>query len=175
MRMAHLWARHLAGIFDAAAAEHRSTHRTVETMFDPGAVAFLGGIGCSAQEMFDFVDDFVRYDAPFEDALLITAVRRDYFLNVLHGRPAAREISMASLPTKSAAVDGIPWLPRLIAKARAKLRGEMPADLMYGCGGDRAFAETHGLHLADFLRVAWAAGDNDRAMIDWVKQQAAPR
>ena len=34
-------------------------------------------------------------------------------------------------------IDGIAWLPRILVKARLKLRGEMPADLMYGCGGDR--------------------------------------
>jgi hypothetical protein len=73
------------------------------------------------------------------------------------------------LPPKPAAVDGIPWLPRLIVKARAKLKGEMDPDTMFVCGGDRAFFEQHKLHPADFLRVTWAAGDDDRKIIDYVK------
>jgi hypothetical protein len=63
-------------------------------------------------------------------------------------------------------------LPRLIAKARAKLRGEMPPDLMYCCGGDRAFLNKVGIHPADFLRTVWSARDDDRKVIDWVKAKA---
>jgi hypothetical protein len=72
---------------------------------------------------------------------------------------------MSDLPAKAAEMDGIPWLPRLIAKAEAKLRGEMDDDTMYGCGGDRDFLEQHKIHPADFLRVVWAArGDKDRVL-----------
>ena len=82
-------------------------------------------------------------------------------------------VAPSELPPKPTAVDGIPWLPRLIVKARAKLRGEMDPDTMFGCGGDRAFFREHQLHAADFLRVTWAAGDDDRKIIEWVKLKAA--
>ena len=55
--------------------------------------------------------------------------------------PTGHTVDMEQLPAKAAQVDGIAWLPRIIAKARAKLRGEMPPDLMYDCGGDRDFLE----------------------------------
>ncbi|TLD70649.1 hypothetical protein FEM03_10040 [Phragmitibacter flavus] len=59
----------------------------------------------------------------------------------------------------------MPWLPRIIAKAEAKLRGEMDPDIMFGCGGDRAFLSEVGIHPADFLRMIWAAkGDQDRVV-----------
>jgi hypothetical protein len=62
-------------------------------------------------------------------------------------------------------MEGIPWLPRIIAKAEAKLRGEMDPDTMFGCGGDRAFCSKHHIHPADFLRVVWAArGDRNRVL-----------
>ena len=69
---------------------------------------------------------------------------------------------------------GVAWLPRLIAKARAKLRGEMPGELMYGCGGDRAFLRRVNIHPADFLREVWSARDDDEKIIEYVKRSSAP-
>jgi hypothetical protein len=69
-------------------------------------------------------------------------------------------------------VDGIAWLPRLIAKARLKLRGEMPPDLMYGCGGDRPFLRSVNLTLPQFLELVRDAGNDDRRIIDAVKASA---
>jgi len=66
-------------------------------------------------------------------------------------------------------------LPRLIEKAKAKLRGEMPPELMYCCGGDRAFLREHGIHPADFLREVWAAGDDTKKILQYVRQNAATR
>jgi hypothetical protein len=80
---------------------------------------------------------------------------------------------MDSLPAKTAEVDGIPWLPRLIEKARAKLRGEMPPELMYGCGGDRPFLRRMNVELAEFLRLVWDAKNDERRILDYVKQRKA--
>jgi hypothetical protein len=79
---------------------------------------------------------------------------------------------MHELPAKAAKVDGIAWLPRLIAKARIKLRGEMDPDLMYGCAGDRPFLRDHNMTLPQFLQLVWDEGDNDRGIIDAVKKAA---
>ena len=80
---------------------------------------------------------------------------------------------MESLPAKAKEVDGIAWLPRLIEKARAKLRGEMPAELMYGCGGDRPFLRSMNVELSEFLRLVWICGEDDRRIIDYVKARRA--
>jgi hypothetical protein len=128
---------------------------------------------CTAQELFDFVDDLERYGEPaVETALLVAAVRREYFLFVMGGKWTGQEISMDNLPAKAAKVDGIAWLPRLIEKAKAKLRGEMPADLMYGCGGDRPFLREMNVELSEFLRMVWHSNGNDRMVIDYVKKNA---
>ena len=37
-------------------------------------------------------------------------------------------------------MDGVAWFPRLVAKARAKLAGELDEPTMHGCAGDRPFA-----------------------------------
>jgi len=142
-------------------------------MFSPVDVAFLAGIGCTAQELFDFVDDSLSCgDFDVETALAVTAIRREYFLNVMQGQLTGRMVPMSALPAKSAAVDGIAWLPRLIAKARIKLRGELNPDLMYGCAGDRPFLRKHHLTLPQFLQLVWDKGDDDRAIVDAVKKAA---
>jgi hypothetical protein len=124
--------------------------------------------------VYDFAEDAVKSGEPsFADALLIAAVRRDYYLVVQHGQPSTRTIRMEDLPAKDTAVAGLGWLPRIIVKARAKLRGEMPAALMYGCGGDRRFLKSVNVHPADFLRRVWSAGDDDARVIAWVQQQTA--
>ena len=142
-------------------------------MFERAHAAFLTTIGCTAQELFDFVDDSLQYDdLDFDTALAVAAIRRDYFLDVMHGKSTGRIATMESLPAKSAAVDGIAWLPRLIVKARLKLRGEMPADLMYGCAGDRPFLRGVNMDLPGFLQLVRDSGDNDRRIIDAVKKAA---
>ncbi len=142
-------------------------------MFAAADVAFLATLGCTAQELFDFIDDFLGYGEPdYATTLAVQAVRRDYFLRAMQGTGTGRFAKMADLPAKSAAVDGIAWLPRLIVKARLKLRGEMPPDLMYGCGGDRPFLRGVNLSLAQFLELVRDAGDDDRKIIEAVKRAA---
>ena len=83
--------------------------------------------------MFDFCDDYVRWgDVIYEHVEELQAVRLDHFQNTLNGKPAEHRMDIDEFPAKSAEVEGIPWLPRLITKARAKLAGSLPADLMYG-------------------------------------------
>ncbi|MBI3875363.1 MAG: DUF5069 domain-containing protein, partial [Verrucomicrobia bacterium] len=151
--------------------QYRAGNLRAASWFDAGETAFLAGLGCSAQELFDFVEDFCQMGEPaFETVLLITALRRDYFLNELQGRPTGRLVDMATLPAKDARLGGIAWLPRIIVKAQAKLRGEMPAELMYCCGGDRQFLKSIGMHPADFLRLVWRTGGDEEKVLAAVKQ-----
>ncbi len=108
----------------------------------------------------------------FDVALCITGVRRDYFLKEQHGQPAAHRISMNAMPPKEATLGGFTWLPRIIAKAQAKLRGELPPELMYSCGGDRRFLKSIGADPVDFLRVIWEAANNDQKALEYVKEKA---
>lgn len=97
-------------------------------MFEPADVAFLAGIGCTAQELFDFVDDSLGWDdLDYETVLAVTEIRRAKFLEVMQGQPTGRVIPMGTPSAKSAMVDGIAWLPRLIAKARIESRSGIPA------------------------------------------------
>lgn len=167
------WETAFKAVYDRGMAAWTAGRRNAASMFSKDDVQFLAGIGCTAQELFDFVDDAHRYGAPdYETTLGITRIRRRYFLEVMNGRPTGRVSDMSLLPPKPLAVDGIPWLPRAIAKARIKLRGEMPDELMYCCGGDREFFGRIRMTAPAFLQLVWDSGDDDRKIIDTVKKTA---
>jgi len=165
------WKPRFKEIYDAAAERYRAGRQTPSAMFEPAEVEFLKGLGCTAQELFDFVEDGMGGSPTYAEVEEVTGIRRDYFLNQMNGEWTGQEIDMDALPAKSEAVDGISWLPRIIPKAKAKLRGEMPPDLMYGCGGDRPFLKSVNVGLGEFLSVVRDAAD-DREVIDFVKQRA---
>lgn len=165
------WTSDLRKLYDAAVAKYRAGQRGSSSYFDAAELAFLRSIGHSAQEVYDFAEDHVNYGEPdWETFLLIASVRRDYFLTEQKGLHSDQRIDMDRLPPKAEAVEGIEWLPRLVVKAQAKLRGEMPDDLMYDCGGDRAFFTRWNLHPADFLRFAWSAGPDPARYVSFVRR-----
>lgn len=168
------WAKTFGDHFADALDAYRAGKHDADSMFNPAVREFFKSIGATPQEIFDFVEDTHFGGEPgAETALLVTAVRREYFLTVQKGQHSARVIDMDALPSKSAELAGIEWLPRIIEKAKAKLRGEMPPELMYDCGGDRAFLREHNIHPADFLREVWAAGNDLARIVDYVKLAAA--
>lgn len=170
------WQKEFRDVWERGVAAWKAGRRSAETMFDSKDVAFLAENGCTAQELFDFVDDSLRYDdVDPEMVLAVTAIRRRYFFEVMGGKPTGRMRQMSELPAKSDEVDGIAWLPRLIVKARIKLRGELNPDLMYGCAGDRPFLRERGMTLPQFLQLVWDAGDDDRAIVEAVKRGGAPQ
>jgi len=174
--MAHssyTWSTRFLQLFAVCESRFRNGDRDFTGYFTPDDLAFLTSIGSKPREFFDFVEDHVNYGDPNpETALLVASVRRDYLKVIQHGQLSTVETTPDQLPPKPEALDGIPWLPRLIAKARIKLRGEMDPEIMYGCGGDRQFFAKYDIHPADFLRTVWAAGDDDTKILAYVKKHA---
>lgn len=164
-------------LYNQAVTRFAAGHRGAEAMFTAEEVAFLKANGLTAQHLYDYAEDHNNYagEPGFDQALAIESVRRDYFLNVQQGKPSATVLDEASLPAKTDAIEGIEWLPRLIPKARAKLRGELPASLMYCCGGDRRFFKQHDIFPAEFLNLVWRSGDNTAAIVSWVVARSASR
>jgi hypothetical protein len=161
-------------LYDHALGLYRAGHRGAETYFDAGQTAWLAANGITAQNLYDYAeDDFGGGEPGFGHALAIETVRRDYFINVQGGRPSGVTADPSTWPEKSAEVEGIGWLPRILPKARAKLRGELPSTLMFGCGGDRRFFKENDLFPAEFLTLIWRAGNDDAAVISLVKQRRA--
>lgn len=167
------WQQRFSRLFQTAVGKYQKGHHKAEGLLDAKGQKFLASIGHSDQEFYDFVEDFARGGEPsLETALEIASVRRDYFLKEQNGAPSSARIDMDTLPAKDAKVENIVWLPRLLPKAEAKLRGEMPPELMFGCGGDRKFFKTHALDPADFLRKVWDAQGDHKQVVAWVKAKS---
>ena len=165
------WSEQFRAVYDRALSAFRSGRSSVATLCDSADTAFLLSSGCSVQELYDFVEDAVDYGEPdLETVLDVQRIRRDYFLGVLRGEWTGQVVPLSALPLKTDAVDGIAWLPRLIVKARLKLRGELSPDTMYGCGGDRPFLRRMGLTLPRFLELVRDSGDDDLTIVEAVKR-----
>ena len=163
------WDSEFSQLFTRCLDRYNNGDRDYTTYYTNEDLGFLYSIGYKEREFFDFVEDFADERVPTPTtALLVAAVRRDFFMTIQKGKLSQDVLRPEDLPARDAEWDGFVWLPRITAKARAKLRGELDPDIMYSCGGDRKFLGTHGIHPADFLRVTWAARDNDEALVSYV-------
>lgn len=161
-------------LFDRCVSRYRAGDHDFENYYTPADLDFLRNIGCQTREFFDFVEDFCEDNHPSPStALLVAAVRRDYFLAVQNGVICDGPLlTRDNVPSFGEELDGMAYLPRILAKAHAKLRGTLDPDLMFGCGGDRNFLRKHGnLHPADFLRQVWAAKEDDQKVVEWITSQ----
>jgi len=159
----------LKTIWEGAVAQYKLGNREPESYFDDATLAELASLGLNTMDVYDYAEDFVTRDEPdFETFLMVSEARRDYFLTVQEGKASGSTLDSSTLPSKSDEAKGIVLLPRIIPKAIAKLRGELPPETMYGCGGDRGFFKETNIHPAEFLRAAWAYEDDESKLIDWV-------
>src|SRR4051794_12726419 len=111
-------------LYEKATERYAQGERVAEAMFTEEEQAALAVIGAKPIELYDYVEDARAIS--WETALLILAVRRDYFMVVQKGeREAAQEPCAfldGSIPARDEKLEGIAWLPRLIYKAEARLR-----------------------------------------------------
>ena len=168
------WDEKFNELFNRCLSAYENGNSDFMSYYTPKDHEFLASIGHKPRELFDFVEDLADEGFPAKStALLVAAVRRDYFLAVQTGKTSHKEISRDDVPSFGQEFDGLAYLPRIIAKAEAKLRGELDPDMMFGCGGDRKFLrENGGIHLADFLRHVWAAAGNPSKVAEFVKKSA---
>ena len=168
------WNDQFLELFDRCLALYKTGDRDFAAYYSDEDLAFLSSIGYKPRELFDFIEDLGDSGEPTRStALLVAAVRRDYFLVVQETEHSSLEVTSKDIPGHGDNLEGITYLPRLIAKARHKLRGELDPDLMFGCGGDRSFFKEHGdIPPADFLRQVWAAGDDDAKIATYVSDHS---
>jgi hypothetical protein len=167
------WADMFRKVFENATMRYRAGEREADHLVHPKEADFLVSIGSAPHELYDYVEDWCEVgEPPFETVLGIAAVRYEYFVAVQRRTRSLQVLSADSFPSGAARLGGFPWLPRIIAKARAKLRGELPRELMYGCGADRPFLQSVGLTLTVFLQTVWEAGDDDREVLARVEESA---
>jgi hypothetical protein len=166
----HNYSIQLKAIWDHAVALYNSGNRKPDTFFNEATLAELASIGLNEMDIFDPVEDHLDgAEIDFSTFLLVSDARRDYFLNKQDGKASTHTLDRNTLPAKDSEVRGIVWLPRIMPKALAKLRGELPPETMYGCGGDRRFFKANNIHPAEFLRAVWAYEDEPEKLIDWVE------
>src|SRR5262245_32853944 len=88
------WQSQFSQVYRHGVAAWKEGRTSPRTMFSPEEVAFLASIGCTAQELFDFVDDLQRYGEPdYDTALAVATIRREYFLKVLKGKSTGKTAS----------------------------------------------------------------------------------
>ncbi|MGC6426625.1 MAG: DUF5069 domain-containing protein [Akkermansiaceae bacterium] len=168
------WNEQFDALFQKSSAQYRSGNLDFMSYYSEEDLGFLSSIGYKPRELFDFVEDFADESLPAPStALLIAAVRRDFFLVMQGGEASSHEVTRNDIPSFGEEIDGIAYLPRIIAKAKAKLKGELHPDLMFCCGGDRKFLSDHNIHPADFLRNVWAADGDGQKVADFVKASTA--
>lgn len=166
------WPQSFNTLYDKAVVLYSGGKRGAGSFFSADEKKMLHSLGCSAQEVYDFAEDWcVSKDPDWATALLITAARRDYFLTIQNGKPCKNIEPIDTLPARNAKLGNIEWLPRIIEKAKRKLQGTLSDDVMYCCGGDRHFLKKHHIHPADFLRVVWSEWDDGAKILDYVRRQ----
>lgn len=165
------WDQQFTALFDRCLDRYRNGDTDYQGYYSDEDLAFLTSIGYKPREFFDFVEDFGDGGEPsIATAVMVASVRRDYLDVIMNGQLSDHEIRPHELPPKDSQLEGFRWLPRILVKARAKLRGELDPEIMYGCGGDRAFLREHDIASADFLRAVWAAGDDDGKIVEYLKK-----
>lgn len=163
------WTETFRALFDEKVAAYRKGTRTVGHLFSEEETRFLRTIGSTPQEIFDFVEDWCDAGEPDpETALAITRIRWDYLQKEQGGTHSERVVHLDSFPSRQATLAGLEWFPRIIEKAKAKLRGELPPDLMYACGGDRRFLKKVNVDPVEFLQVTRDAGEKVEPIIQFV-------
>jgi hypothetical protein len=162
----------LAELWHRAVNLYESGHQNVETFPIEDDLPFLRSLGMNKIDVFDFAEDWVCEGEPdLASFLLIHEHRRDYFWEVQNRVESSERLDSTKLPAKDSEIEGIRWLPRIIPKARAKLRGELPPETMFCCGGDRHFFHHNKIHPSEFLGIVRRAGEDDQKIIDWVVQR----
>jgi hypothetical protein len=165
------WTERLRSLHAKAIDLYRGGNRDPASYFTEEESSWLASVGLRPINLYDWAEDFTSAGEPdWETALLIASARRDYFLVHQKGIASTSVTEAGELPPKDAKLDGIPWLPRIIAKATCFLKGGLCHDIMYGCGGDRRFLKAHDIHPADFLRAVWASGGDHAKVLAYLRK-----
>lgn len=167
------WEEGFRSLFESKVTAYKNGERQVDVMFTEKEEDSLRSIGATPQEIFDFVEDWCDAGEPDPETVLsITRIRRDYFLNDQQGQ-YSKYIKITDLfPPREASLAGLEWFPRIIEKARAKLYGELPSDLMYGCGADRRFLKKVNVSPVEFLKTVCEAGDDVDLIVKFVMDRS---
>jgi hypothetical protein len=170
--MAYNFHQELSRIWEKAVSLYMSGKTDSVTFPISEEITLLASWGITKMDLFDYAEDWCLHREPdLLTFILVHYERWSYFIEEQKGQPSSELLDSSTLPAKTACAEGIVWLPRILPKARAKLRGELPPEVMYGCGGDRQFFQHNQVHPAEFLRVVRRFGNDDNSVFQWVAQR----
>ncbi len=170
MEVTH-WTTQFRQLHSVAVERYRGGERGADNFFDASQTEFLASIGLRPIFLYDHVEDLCGRDEPlFETTLLIAAARRSYFRFEQESTWTTDRFETETLPARTDELDGIAWLPRILQKARGFLHGNLPADIMFYCGGDRQFLAHHHCDPADFLHAIRLSNGDDQKVIAYLKR-----
>ena len=96
------WKARFRELYQAAQQRYRDGRTIPETIFEADEADFLASLGCTSQELFDFVEDSINWgDVEYDQVEGVTALRRDHFVNALDSQPADSVIDPATIPAKT--------------------------------------------------------------------------
>ena len=167
--------KQLVAVWEKSVKLYKSGHTNPESFPIEDEYPFLASIGMNKMDVFDYVEDWICENNPdLATFILIHDLRRDFFIEEQNSVLSSVRLDSKTLPGKQEDIEGIIWLPRVMMKARSKLRGELPPETMFCCGGDRAFFPKNDIHPAEFLRIVKNAGEDDQQIIQWVQKELSP-
>lgn len=167
------WNEAFAELFREAVARYYAGCQRVETLFTEGECEFLSQIGCAPHVLFNWVQLYSKSGSPSPTTcLLLVAVRRDFMKQEQEGAPySGPTVLDRQLPAFRVEFSGMPYLPRIIAKAQAYLLGAMGKDLVYPCENDQKFLREHGdIDCVDFLKLVWLTKADSSKIYDFVRE-----
>jgi hypothetical protein len=160
----------LKEIHRKAVAAWQSGRRDADKLAPRDDLEFLSSLGVSSQVLLDYAEDFANSEEPdCATFVRLSEIRRDYFREVQKGIPSASIVRESDLPLREDEWEGIAWLPRISRKARCFLEGTLCNEVMYGCGGDRAFLEKFRLTLPGFLEAVDKSEDDTTKILQYVR------
>jgi len=144
---------------------------SMNSAFTADDVKFLAGIGIKPITVWDNVEDFHNCGEPTWEIFLLNVAIQRFHMYIMQGgkRDGLKPITAADLPTKTEAFEGVAWLPRIVRKAHGFLHGTLGDDIMYNCGGDRAFLKKYDIAAPDFLRTMWALEYDLAKVKNWLE------
>ncbi len=159
----------LSSIWEKAVSLYKEGNTDPSSFPIEDVVPMLASFGINKIEVFDYAEDWCLHGEPdLLTFLLVHYERWSFFREEQNRKPSNIMLEPTSLPSRSEEIAGIQWLPRIIPKAYAKLRGELPPEVMYGCGGDRQFFKQNNIHPAEFLRIIRKFPKDEKSIINWV-------
>lgn len=106
----------LQAVWQKAVDLYRSGNEDAKTYFNEQELDFLDLIGASAQEIFDFAEDFVDGGEPdFTTVAMIHDVRRAYLREQQQGNTSKAMLDPSTLPAKDSHIPLLPFINGILA------------------------------------------------------------